>query len=368
MKIMVSGGGTGGHIYPALSLMKYIKEIEPTAEFLYVGTKKGLESKIVPEEGYDFASVRIQGLKRSLSFENFKTAFFMLKSVHDSKKIMKEFKPDVVIGTGGYVCAPVLYAAAKQGIPTMIHEQNSVAGLTNKFLARYVTKIAICFEDVKKDFAKYSDKVIMTGNPRGQEVVKTTKNPQQLQELGLNPEKPILVIFGGSRGAEKINQTIVDIYQDFADKPYQVVAVTGAGHYDKINKLITEQEKLLPQVHLFPYIKDMPNLFQFSDVVVCRSGATTLTELTALGLPSVLIPSPYVTNNHQQRNAESLVNGDAALMVLEKDLTKESLMTAINEVMDHPAKRQEMTDNAKKLGIIDANDRLFGIIQSIVKK
>ncbi len=368
MRIMVSGGGTGGHIYPALSLMNYIKEQDPTVEFLYVGTKRGLESKIVPEEGYDFASVNIQGLKRSISLDNFKTVYCMVKSIHDSNKIIKDFKPDVVIGTGGYVCAPVLYAAAKKNIPTIIHEQNSVAGLTNKFLAKYVTKIAICFEDVKKDFAKFSNKIIMTGNPRGQEVVKTMKNPQQLRDLGLNPNEPIVVIFGGSRGAEKINQTIVDMYQEFSNKAYQVVAVTGQNHYDKINNLITNQEKRLSQVHVFPYIKDMPNLFQFSDAVVCRSGATTLTELTALGLPSILIPSPYVTNNHQQRNAESLVHNDAALMVLEQDLSKDTLLNAIDQVMDYPDTRQQMMKNAKKLGIIDANDRLWSIIQSITER
>ena len=346
MRVVVSGGGTGGHIYPALAFMRYLEKQEDV-EYLYIGTKRGLESKIVPQAGYAFKSIKIEGLKRSLSLENLKTAYYMVTSVIKARKILKEFKPDVVIGTGGYVCAPVLFAASLLKIPTIIHEQNSVAGVTNKFLAKWVNKIAICFDDVKKDFASYSDKVVLTGNPRGQEVVEIEKNPEYLASIGVETELPIVVIFGGSRGSERMNEVFVEALEGFADKNYHVIMVTGEVHYDKINNQITNLEKSLPNVSVFPYIKDMPQLFQNVDLVVCRSGATTLTELTALGLASILIPSPYVTNNHQEANARSLVNQGAASMILEKELNAQTILAEIDHILLDPHKKEVMDDSAK---------------------
>lgn len=366
MKIMVSGGGTGGHIYPALALMKYIKAQQENVEFLYVGTDRGLESQLVPNAGFKFTSIKIQGLKRSLSLENVKTAYYLIKSIHESKKLIKEFAPDVVIGTGGYVCAPVLYSAAKLRVPTIIHEQNSIAGLTNSFLARYVSKIAICFTSVKKDFKKYEDKVVLTGNPRGQEVVSIQKNEEAFSELGLDTNLPTVVVFGGSRGALKINQSVLEVKEQFANAPFQTVFITGDVHYDKINKLITDSMQELKNLHVFPYIKDMPNLFQYSTLVICRSGATTLTELTALGLPSVLIPSPYVTNNHQESNAQALVDVGACEMIVEKDLSGDVLFETIQRLMQDEERLNQMRNAAKEEGIVNASERLFNIIKELV--
>ena len=365
MRVVVSGGGTGGHIYPALAFMRYLEKQE-NVEYLYIGTKRGLESKIVPQAGYAFESIKIEGLKRSLSLENLKTAYYMVTSVIKARKILKEFKPDVVIGTGGYVCAPVLFAASLLKIPTIIHEQNSVAGVTNKFLAKWVNKIAICFDDVKKDFASYSDKVVLTGNPRGQEVVEIKKNPEYLASIGVQTDLPIVVIFGGSRGSERMNEVFVEALEEFADKNYHVIMVTGEVHYDKINNQITNLEKSLPNVSVFPYIKDMPQLFQNVDLVVCRSGATTLTELTALGLASVLIPSPYVTNNHQEANARSLVDQGAASMILEKELNAQTMLAEIDHILLNSHKKEEMADSAKKMGITDASARLTSMIHEIM--
>ena len=365
MRVVVSGGGTGGHIYPALAFMRYLEKQEDV-EYLYIGTKRGLESKIVPQAGYAFESIKIEGLKRSLSLENLKTAYYMVTSVIKARKILKEFKPDVVIGTGGYVCAPVLFAASLLKIPTIIHEQNSVAGITNKFLAKWVNKIAICFEDVKKDFASYSDKVILTGNPRGQEVVEIKKNPEYLASIGVQTDLPIVVIFGGSRGSERMNEVFVEALEEFANKNYHVIMITGEVHYDKINNQITNLEKSLPNVSVFPYIKDMPQLFQNVDLVVCRSGATTLTELTALGLASILIPSPYVTNNHQEANARSLVDQGAASMILEKELNAQTMLAEIDEILLDSQKKEAMADSAKKMGIVDASSRLTSIIHEMM--
>ncbi|WP_315007158.1 undecaprenyldiphospho-muramoylpentapeptide beta-N-acetylglucosaminyltransferase [uncultured Granulicatella sp.] len=365
MRVVVSGGGTGGHIYPALAFMRYLEKQEDV-EYLYIGTKRGLESKIVPQAGYAFESIKIEGLKRSLSLENLKTAYYMVTSVIKARKILKEFKPDVVIGTGGYVCAPVLFAASLLKIPTIIHEQNSVAGVTNKFLAKWVNKIAICFEDVKKDFASYSDKVVLTGNPRGQEVVEIKKNPEYLSSIGVHTDLPIVVIFGGSRGSERMNEVFVEALEGFADKNYHVIMVTGEVHYDKINNQITKLEKSLPNVSVFPYIKDMPQLFQNVDLVVCRSGATTLTELTALGLASILIPSPYVTNNHQEANARSLVDQGAASMILEKELNAQTMLAEIDEILLDSHKKEAMAASAKTMGITDASVRLTSMIHEIM--
>lgn len=365
MRVVVSGGGTGGHIYPALAFMRYLEKQEDV-EYLYIGTKRGLESKIVPQAGYAFESIKIEGLKRSLSLENLKTAYYMVTSVIKARKILKEFKPDVVIGTGGYVCAPVLFAASLLKIPTIIHEQNSVAGVTNKFLAKWVNKIAICFDDVKKDFASYSDKVVLTGNPRGQEVVEIKKNPEYLDSIGVQTDLPIVVIFGGSRGSERMNEVFVEALEGFADKNYHVIMVTGEVHYDKINNQITNLEKSLPNVSVFPYIKDMPQLFQNVDLVVCRSGATTLTELTALGLASILIPSPYVTNNHQEANARSLVDQGAASMILEKELNAQTMLAEIDHILLDSHKKEAMATSAKKMGITDASSRLTSMIHEML--
>ena len=334
MRVLVSGGGTGGHIYPALSLMNYLKEQDPSTEFLYVGTERGLESTIVPKAGYDFKTIKIQGIVRSLSLENFKTLWYFCTSYFKAKEIVKEFKPDIVIGTGGYVCAPVLYAAANMGIPTIIHEQNSLAGITNKFLARKVSKIAICFDAVRKDFKKYEDKVVMTGNPRGQELANAQKDDSYLASIGIQKEKPIVLIFGGSRGSLRMNESFIEALEEFEKKDYQVVMVTGQVHYDKINNLITSLKKPLQNITVLPYINNMVQMFQNTDLVVCRSGATTLIELTALGLPSI--------------------NG-------------ESLVKEIDRIMNDEAKRKEMAENSKALGITDASSRLETIIHSLVK-
>lgn len=365
MKVLLSGGGTGGHIYPALALMRRIKELEPGAEFLYVGTERGLESTIVPEAGVPFRSIEIQGLKRSLSLENFKTVYLMLKSISKSKKIIKEFTPDVVIGTGGYVCAPVLYAASRLNVPSIIHEQNSVAGVTNKFLARFVDKICLCFEDARKDFATYDDKIVYTGNPRAQEVVQLTE-VASLKKYGLQDDLPTALVFGGSRGAEKINQSVIDAVPLFSDKDYQLILVTGQTHYEKIKTQIDTLAIDTKNISVVPYVSDMPALFRKIALVACRSGATTLTELTALGIPSILIPSPYVTDNHQLKNAESLANNDAAVIIEEKDLTGEELFSQLDALLSDEAKRNVMSKQAKELGVPDAADRLWAMVQSIV--
>lgn len=359
MRIVLSGGGTGGHIYPALALREEILKIYPDAEFLYIGTEKGLESRIVREKNIAFESVKIQGLKRSLSLDNVRTLWYFLTSTQQAKKILKTFNPDVVIGTGGYVCAPVLKAAASLGLFTMIHEQNSVAGITNKVLAKYVDKICTCFEDVHEDFKKYAHKIELTGNPRGQELVQSTYDSNVLETFGLQFDKPTVLIFGGSRGALNMNRFFVNHYDRLAQQPYQVLMVTGSVHYDDVKaQLITETSN----IKIVPYISNMIDVLHAVELVVCRSGATTLAELTALGVPSVLIPSPHVTNNHQEKNARALVEKGAAEIVLEQELSGDKLYHLINELMQNDSKRENMKQQARLLGITDASTRIITIM------
>ncbi|MEG0442946.1 MAG: undecaprenyldiphospho-muramoylpentapeptide beta-N-acetylglucosaminyltransferase [Carnobacterium sp.] len=364
MKILLSGGGTGGHIYPALALIRRLQVVDPSIEFLYVGTENGLENRIVRSAGIPFKAVKIQGFKRSVSFKNLKTIQLFIQSIQKSKKIVKEFKPDVVIGTGGYVCAPVVYAASKKGVPSIIHEQNSVAGVTNRFLARYVTKIAICFEEARAEFGKYPEKIVYTGNPRAQEVV-GIKPSAVLEEYQLKATKPTVLIFGGSRGARSLNEAFLEALPAFMTKNYQVLFATGEIHYEKIKQQVQEQTIAGSPVSVVPYIENMPEVFANVDLVVSRSGATTLAELTALGLPSILIPSPYVTNDHQTRNAESLVKHGAAKMIAEKELSGNSLVASIDDLMLNEKARKQMAGEAKKLGLPDAADHLIKIMQEI---
>ncbi|MEE6667086.1 undecaprenyldiphospho-muramoylpentapeptide beta-N-acetylglucosaminyltransferase [Pediococcus acidilactici] len=362
MRLMVSGGGTGGHIYPALALIKQVREVEPDSAVLYVGTHKGLENKIVPNAGIDFKTIKIQGFKRSLSLENFKTVGLFLSSVVKARKMIKEFKPDVVLGTGGYVSGAVVFAASMMGIPTVIHEQNSVVGVTNKFLSKFVKKIAISFEAAADQFPK--EKVVLTGNPRATEVVKII--PQSLNQFGLKDDVPTVLIFGGSRGAEKINEVTMQSLNELVKRNYQTIFVTGRVHFDNLTKDV-DLTPYKGKVAVLPYIADMPAMLPRMAVVVGRAGATSLAELTSLGIPSILIPSPYVTNDHQTKNARSLVDQHAAEMITENELTSKTLLTKLDDLMLDDQKRKQMAGNTKKLGQPQAAEKLYAVLKSVIK-
>lgn len=364
MKVVVSGGGTGGHIYPALALINEIKKNDDTVEFLYIGTENGLEKGIVTRAGIPFQSIEITGFKRKLSIDNVKTIMRFINGVQKSKQYLKEFKPDVVIGTGGYVCGPVVYAAAKLKIPTIIHEQNSLPGLTNKFLAKYVDKVAICFKDAASFFP--SDKVVLTGNPRASEVLGHDRLKGK-NKLGLQHDKKYVLIFGGSRGAKAINNAVLDMLPTLKKKNYQVVYVTGEVHFDSVMQEV-EKVGLPSNVIVKPFIHNMHEVLSAIDLIVARAGATTLAEITALGLPSILIPSPYVTANHQEKNARSLSDHDAAIMLLEQGLTGSELETTIDTILLDDIKLGRMKQASSNLGIQDAASRLYNLMKKIANK
>ncbi|MHA8110020.1 undecaprenyldiphospho-muramoylpentapeptide beta-N-acetylglucosaminyltransferase [Lactobacillaceae bacterium Melli_B4] len=362
MRLIVSGGGTGGHIYPALALIEEVKKQEPDSEILYIGSTRGLEKNIVPQKGIPFKELKIQGFKRSLSLQNFKTIGLFLKSVHDSKKIIKQFKPDLVIGTGGYVSGAVVYAAHKLHVKTMIHEQNSLVGLTNRFLSRYVDKIGIAFNAAASQFPK--NKVIFVGNPRAQQAASIVSH-FHWSEYGLKDDVPTVLIFGGSQGALKINQSTVKALNEFSHRSYQVVFVTGKNRYDSV-KQATDKYQLGSNIVIKPYITNMPEMLPKVSLIVGRAGATSLAEITAIGIPSILIPSPYVTADHQTKNAKSLVDQGAALMIIEDDLDASSLVQNIDRLMHDQAKRAQMAQNAKAIGVPDAATRLYQAMKQVI--
>ncbi|MCK0470664.1 undecaprenyldiphospho-muramoylpentapeptide beta-N-acetylglucosaminyltransferase [Halalkalibacter sp. APA_J-10(15)] len=363
MRVVVSGGGTGGHIYPALALIKEMKRINSDVEILYVGTEKGLESEIVTREQIPFKSIPITGFKRSISLENIKTVYRFLSGTRKMKSLLREFKPDVVIGTGGYVCGPVVYAAAKLKIPTVVHEQNSVPGLTNKFLSKYVDKVAICFEEAKHFFP--SQKVVLTGNPRASEVMNVDASAGR-RSLSLNEHQKTVLIVGGSRGARPINEAFLTIIGKLKHKSYQIVYVTGTVHYDRIMEQMKKHDH--PQnVTIKPFIHNMPDVLGAVDLIVARAGATTLAEITALGLPSILIPSPYVTNNHQEKNAQSLANNNAAIVLKETEMSGDLLLEEIDHILTSEDKWMQMSTSSKELGLPNAARHLYEVLDELTK-
>lgn len=373
MRILLTGGGTGGHIYPALAVARRLKEIETNVSLLYVGTERGLESTIVPKKDIPFQTIHIEGFKRGFDFESIKYNLKSLKlfftSIHESKKIIREFKPDVVLGTGGYVSAPIGYAAAKEDIPTVVHEQNSFLGLTNRFLIRFIDRLAISFDEIYDQVEGYEEKIVFTGNPRAQEVA-GGEIALVDQMYGLDVSKPIVLIFGGSRGAPKINQAVVEAYPKLIQKNYQIIFVPGETHYAEIRKRLDVFSPLKdnPQFVMKPYIHNMVEVLRHTSTIVSRSGATTIAEITSLGIPSVLIPSPNVTDDHQTQNAMSLVKHEAAMLLPEDQLTGASLFEKLNQLMENDEKREAMRERSRVIGQPQATDQLIQVMLDEMKK
>lgn len=373
MKVLLTGGGTGGHIYPALAVAQRLSELESDLELLYVGTKRGLESKIVPKKGIPFKSVEIEGFKRKLNLEgikyNIRSISLFIKSIFEAKKIIKDFKPDIVLGTGGYVSAPICYAASRAGIPTIVHEQNSFLGLTNKFLLPFVDQLAISFDDIYEQAGKYRNKVVFTGNPRAQELASAKVN-DKANLFGLDPNKQTVVILGGSRGAEKINQAFIEAYPELNNRNYQVIIATGEVHYKEVKEALNQNIPLATSSNVVvkAYIEEMVDILQHSSLLVSRSGATTIAEITALGLPSVLIPSPYVTDDHQTKNAMSLVKHQAAILLTEKELDGQSLLATLDQLMANKKRLKKMAEASRDLSEPFATDQIIQLMLEQLKK
>lgn len=362
MRLMVSGGGTGGHIYPALALLEEVKKQEPDSEVLYVGSKRGMEMNIVPSAKVPFESISTRYFEKSLiSWYSVKTVGLFIKSLFEARKIIKKFKPDVIVGTGGYASGAVLFVAVLMKIPTAIHEQNMMAGFTNKFLGRFVNKIAISFENSGKEFPK--DKVELVGNPRATQIVNQNQSDVNLEQFKLKNDKPTVLIFSGSLGAPKINNTVVDMMHSFSQRNYQIIFVTGKSSYQEIDEKIDHK---IDNVAILPYLNIASVLSKMS-VVVCRAGATSISELTALGIPSILIPSPFAAHDHQTQNAMSLVNAGGAILIKESELTDNKLIDNLDKLMNDNTLRESMVERSKKVGNPDAAYKFYKLLKSIQK-
>ena len=357
MRVVISAGGTGGHIYPAVAIINKIKKEEPNSEFLYIGTHNRMEKDIIPEMKIPYEGIEITGFKRKLTFDNVKTITNFLKARKKCLKIIKDFNPDVVIGCGGYVTAPVIWAAKKLGCKTFIHEQNSVVGLSNKYLVKYADKIGVSFESTLKVFPR--DKVVLTGNPCSEEAVNIKKANKK--DYGLDDDKKLVLIVMGSLGSKTINEKMTDYVYNFRNKDYQVLYVTGNSYYDKLNS-----RGFPKNVKVVPFINNLSSVMKCCDLMVSRAGASTMSEITALQVPTIFIPSPYVTNNHQYKNAMDLVNKNAALIIKESDLNKSDFIKMIDDILEDENKYNEIKTNLSKFGIVDSATRIYNVLKEMI--
>jgi UDP-N-acetylglucosamine--N-acetylmuramyl-(pentapeptide) pyrophosphoryl-undecaprenol N-acetylglucosamine transferase len=364
LKVLISGGGTAGHINPGIAIAKYIQHRDQNAEIIFVGTQNGLEKDLIPREGFPLKFIRVKGFRRKISLDTFLTIKELFIGLKEAKEILKAFQPDVVIGTGGYVCGPVLFIAAKMKIPTIIHEQNAFPGVTNKILSRFVDGVAISFQNSTKYF-KRSKNVILTGNPIRQELLEVGKKRVKLAS-NISFKKPLVVVFGGSRGAKKINETMVGILKEYYKGEFRVLFATGENAYNQVAESLNHQEHR--DVEVVSYIYHMDQVLEEAALVVARSGAITVSELAALGVPAILIPSPHVTANHQEYNARVLGDLGGGEILLEKDLTPEVLYDNIKSLLEDKEKLIQMSENAKKVAVSNATQRIFEIIEMVMKQ
>ena len=359
MRVIISAGGTGGHIYPALAIINKIKQKEPNSEFLYIGTHDRMEKDIVPKYGIPFKQIEIYGFNRKKILKNFKTLKCLMKANKKCKKIIKDFNPDIVIGVGGYVTVPVIKSAKKLGYKTFIHEQNSVPGKANTYLSNYVDMIGISFPTSKQYFPK--EKVILTGNPCSEDALNVVACDKK--EFNLDNNKPLVLFVMGSLGASKVNDFLTKTMSLFNNKEYEILYVTGKGDYEKI-----KQNKFPKNVKVVPYVDKITRVMKKTDIMVTRAGASTLSEIIALQIPSIIIPSPYVPNNHQYKNALDLVEQDAALMVEEKDLKGDIIVRTIDNLIKNKVKIQNMKQNLAKLQVKDSATIIYDNIRKLIDR
>lgn len=359
MRVVISAGGTGGHIYPALAIIHKIKEMEPNSEFIYIGTHNRMEKDIIPAAGIPFESLEIYGLNRKKIWKNVKTVNCLFKAIKKSKKIIKKFQPDIVIGVGGYVTAPVIYAAKKLGYKTFIHEQNSIPGASNNFLTHYADLIGVSFKSSIKYFPEY--KTIFTGNPCGEEAL--AKKRVAKTKFGLTEKKQLVLFVMGSLGSSKMNDMLVKTMHLFEKKDYEILFVTGKNMYEEVSK-----NTFPKNVKVVDYIENMTGVMKSVDIMVSRAGASTISEIVALQVPSILIPSPYVTNNHQYKNAMDLVNNGAALLLEEKNFKETKLVDMIDNMLNDSKRIEEMKKNLKPLHISNSATMIVEEIQKLIAK
>lgn len=363
MRVICAGGGTAGHINPALAIAKHIAAKDKQSEFLFIGTKKGMETTLVPKAGYNMEFIEVEGFSRKLTLSNLKVVLKAGLSILKAKKIIKNFRPDIVIGTGGYVSGPVLFAATLLKIPTLIHEQNAFAGMTSKMLSGVVDTTCISFKESEKAFLK-AKKTVLTGNPLRSEVLSVSKEDAR-KNLCVD-HRPLIVAFGGSLGAEVLNGAIIKFIKANNNADFQMIFATGQMYFDEV---MAQFDNIPENIKIVPYIFNMEDVINAADLLICRAGAITLSEITALGKASVLIPSPNVTDNHQYHNAMALKNASAAVVITENQLkeNENSLNETIVDLINNKEAIHNMEIYSEKLGIRDGAERIYQEIKTLLK-
>lgn len=344
IRVIISGGGTGGHIFPALSIADEIKQRYPNAEILFVGANNRMEMERVPAAGYKIVGLPVQGLKRKLTVQNIKVLLDFLKSQKLAKKIIKDFKPDIAVGVGGYASAPVLRAASKMNIPCLLQEQNSYAGVTNKMLAKKASKICVAYNGMERFFE--AEKLINTGNPVRNIVINDSLKEQAKKHFNIKSDYPVLFIMGGSLGAKTLNDSVVKSLEFIASQKVEVLWQTGKYYYSNLKEQL--EGKLPANIQMLDFISRMDLAYNVSDLLISRAGALSLSEICLVGKPSVLVPSPNVSEDHQTMNAMALVNEGAAIMI--KDVqAEEKLISEALSLIQNKEQLKTLGENASKL-------------------
>ncbi|MCC8118044.1 MAG: undecaprenyldiphospho-muramoylpentapeptide beta-N-acetylglucosaminyltransferase [Bacteroidales bacterium] len=360
MKALISGGGTGGHIFPALSIANALKRRYPDVEILFVGADNRMEMQRVPDAGYRIIGLPVAGFDRKKLWRNFKVLWKLWKSMRLARRIVREFQPDIAIGVGGYASGPMLKAAQKRGIPTLLQEQNSYPGVTNKLLAQKAAAICVAYEGTERFFP--AAKIVMTGNPVRKDLSACTVSQADAKKaLGFDPLKPLILVVGGSLGARTVNQSVEAGIDAFEKAGVQVMWQTGKLYADHC----LEAAKGHPLLKASAFIKDMATAYRAADLVVSRAGAGTISELEILGKPSLLIPSPNVAEDHQRKNAQALVDKGAAVMILDADAPAQMAAKAIGLVQE-PKALQSLSENILKLALNNADEKIVDKIGEIV--
>ena len=368
MTFLFACGGTAGHVNPAVGVADLLREIMPDCGILFIGAEGKMETELVPREGYEIRTIPISNLSRSLSPEgiahNLKAAEELVRSIPAAKRILREFKPDVVIGTGGYVCYPVLTAAARLGIPSMVHESNAEPGLTTKMLENKTDRIMVGFEEARRNY-RHPDKVVVTGTPVRLDFTRWEKAAAR-KERGIAPREQLVVSVWGSLGATEMNKTVAAmIALAMKDRPFRMVHSAGKRGIEDMERCLRETHGLSgwneAGLEVRDYIYDMPRLMAAADLVLCRSGASTLAELAAMGKPALLVPSPNVVNNHQEKNARVLEHAGAARVLLESDATPETLYENLRDLLSDRERLSEMARNMRALAVDDATEKITAL-------
>ena len=372
-RVIFTCGGTAGHVNPAIALAQLMHEKDPETEFLFVGAERGLEKDLVPQAGYAFRTVHISSFHRSFKPKEIKHNFVsvcnLLRAPGEARAILRDFRPDVVIGTGGYASFPMVKAAAKAGIPTAVHESNMVPGLTTEMLEPFAGRIMVGFEECRRHY-KHPDRVRVTGTPVRGDFFSMTKQEAK-KTLGVDDGRPLIVSFWGSLGAAGMNRQMADFLAlEAAKEPFHHIHGAGKSGYPMVRQLLAEKGVDLerhPSLQVREYIYDMAPVMRAADLVLCRAGASTISELTALGVPALIVPSPYVTNNHQEKNARVLEAAGGAVVLLERDSSGQALFQTVCGILRDAQRRAAMEKAMASLGIRDATERIYQTVLEICK-